>query len=121
MAKPTVEELQRQIDALKAERGIPVDAIAAAHQNLRDHVAARKAASPGVDFSGLDKALDVERPSTRDAERIKLEVENHLANNAHLAGEHDYLSQLARDLHAATLDEPAEEAEKADEEPDEDD
>jgi hypothetical protein len=100
--KSTVEFLQAQVDRLMAERGVPADPVAAAHEDLKAHVAARKAGNPSYDFSELEKTLDVERPTVNDAEKVKLAVEQHHATDG--KSETEYLAQLARNLHRATLD-----------------
>lgn len=45
--------MQAQIDALNRERGIPTDPVAAAKQDLLDHLKARAAQYPNNDFSEL--------------------------------------------------------------------
>jgi hypothetical protein len=98
-------KMQAQIDAMNAERGIPSDPVAAAIQNLLHHVKARQAANPGFDFAELLTQLEEmpDTPEAKDAELVRVIVDEHIERGGSQVEGLDYLRHLARDLHKVTL------------------
>lgn len=95
-----IQELQSKVAGLEAEKGIPSDPVEAAVKNVEDHVTARAAAMPHVDFSELSNALDKLRQDvTSDGFNVVKLAWEDLTGHAELA----YLGQLVRDLGKAVL------------------
>lgn len=97
-----IERLQKQVDRMNQERGVPSDPVGFALQNLSDHAKTRDTMNTHVDFTELTELLTEARESKSpldmdDATMIHDAVVA-LPNNAE--GK-DYLEQLARDLRKA--------------------
>lgn len=109
---PNVEQMlaqmaamQKQIDALNAERGVPANPIEGAKQNIIDHVKARAAQLPRVIFDELSQTLAAlpEVLSQDHTSLIMTLVDELLANAGSVAHELSYLPELARNLHKEVL------------------
>jgi len=109
---PNVEQMlaqmaamQKQIDALNAERGVPANPIEGAKQNLADHIKARAAQLPSIVVDELKKAVE-DLPEVITPDHIALVetlVEELLINSSPYAHELGYIPVLARDLKKAVL------------------
>lgn len=96
-----LQALQSRVDTLQTEAGIPSNPVEFALNNLRDHVNARKAATPKLDVTEVTDLLKNAAPTPRDAELLGLAVDDLVSAN----GDQDlqYLRQLARDVRKAVL------------------
>lgn len=109
---PNVEQMlaqmaamQKQIDALNAERGVPANPIEGAKVNLLDHIKARAAQLPGIVVDELKKTIESlpDVITTDHTSLIMTLVEELLSNSSPVAHELSYLPELARDFHKAVL------------------
>jgi len=115
-----IRQLQRKVDAMSADRGIPTDPVEAAMQNLRAHVKTRKIMHRRVeDFAELDALLSVldDNPHVDDTAFL-IDVCNAVSNRVEGI---EYIRQLARDAHSAARQRDDDESDdESDDETDED-
>lgn len=98
-----IQKLQAQMASMQAAQGIPADPVAAALQDLVNHVNTRQAMVPGFDFAELKSLLkDVSsgQLTARDVELIKFAVEEAVARGPH---EFQYLVELSKNLYKSVL------------------
>lgn len=98
-----IQDLQAQVDSMRAAAGIPADPIEAGVVNLRDHVYSRAHAhgDPKKEaFAELVSSVDALQnpPGTQDVELIRAI----LADMPGFEGD-DYVRQLANDLYKLVL------------------
>lgn len=96
-----LQALQSRVDTLQTEAGIPSNPVEFALNNLRDHVNARKAATPYLDVTEVSDLLKNATPTARDAELLSLAVDDLVSANG--SQDLQYLRQLARDVRKAVL------------------
>lgn len=98
-----IQDLQGQLASLQAQTGVVTDPVAAAKKDLADHVAARAAQYPTVDFSEVQNMIaDLPDEPTPDHTNLThVTVSEFTDKLRHL--EVAYLKDLATTLHKAVL------------------
>ena len=98
-----IQAMQVQMDSLLAERGVPVDAMAAAVKDVQDHIAARVSSLPNraeefAELKALAKDLP-EHPTSTDTELLRTVLDEVRGYAEGL----DYIKELATGLHKRVL------------------
>ena len=101
-----IQKLQSTVDAMNAERGVPLDAVDGHRQHLWSHLTLRDAARPDVDMSEVKKLLS-EFPEVADSIMATATEALHFAMGrlvkAHPGKELEYLETLSGELHQLVL------------------
>jgi hypothetical protein len=101
-----IAKLQSTVDALNAERGVPIDAVDGHRKHLWAHVAVRDAARPDVDMEAIKTLLSSlpevsDNITARNTEALHFAMEQLV--KAHPGKELDYLTVLTSELHQMVL------------------
>lgn len=102
-----VADLERQMASLLAERGIPADPIAAFKKNIWDHITARAAMTPGVDYSALLQRVESLPEDLTTSNTAALQFALSLYKDPEALA---YVRQLTDELHQHVLDKASEAA-----------
>lgn len=101
-----MQKLQSTVDALNAERGVPVDPVDGHRKHLWGHLNLRDMARPDVDVSEVKKLLSAlpevsDHITPAETEALHFAVEQLL--KAHPGKELEYLGVLSAELHQMVL------------------
>lgn len=101
-----MNKLQAQVDALNAERGVPVDPVDGHRKHLWAHLTVRDNARPDVDMTEVKKVLSAlpalsDSISAPQTEALHFAMEQLL--KAHPGKELEYLTVLTGELHQMIL------------------
>lgn len=101
-----IQKLQSTVDALNAERGVPLDPIDGHRKHLWAHLTLRDAARPDVDMTEVKNVLSA-LPEVSDSITAKMTEALHFAMEqllkAHPGKELEYLTTLTAELHQMAL------------------
>lgn len=102
-----MEELQRKVDQMNVERGVPLDRVDGYIQQLKAHFQTRKNSRQDTDFAAPETAL-AKLPENPDEVTAAHTEALHFAFSQwlkqHPGKELDYLETLAGELHGVVLD-----------------
>lgn len=101
-----IAKLQATVDALNAERGVPIDAVDGHRKHLIEHVKLRDNARPDVDMAEVNALLQTlpkvsDHITAKDTEALHFAMEQLV--KAHPGKELEYLSVLTAELHQMVL------------------
>ena len=101
-----MQKLQTQVDALNAERGVPLDPVDGHRKHLWAHLTLRDRARPDVDVTEVKRLLSSlpevsDSITAKQSEAVHFAVEQLL--KAHPGKELEYLGILAGELHQMVL------------------
>lgn len=99
-------KLQATVDALNAERGVPIDAVDGHRKHLWSHVGVRDASRPDVDMAEVKSLISAlpdvsDHITAKDTEALHFAMEQLV--KAHPGKELEYLSILSAELHQMVL------------------
>lgn len=99
-------KLQSTVDALNAERGVPIDAVDGHRKHLKEHVRVRMNSRPDVSFAEVEGLIGTlpensDQITAKHTEALHFAMEQLL--KAHPGKELEYLGVLSAELHQMVL------------------